>query len=255
MRWQMLVPLGVDSEVLTLVPQALPAEGSGPACRRIVRISSEGPDGAWRACAQARGGEPEPLADPGSLFDAASGPSFDVVVWTGNLRGDRAVAGLPAWWPGLEEAARAVRAGGYLVFPLVSPLWGAWNPCRPLLARMAERGGNPRSMLVDLDPPAPRAPRGSQLRCRARLLRLGFDTVRFFQWFPNHRVARFAVPLDHAGAVDYFLSHLLPRKSRRVASVLGAARVANRLGLYRTLLPLCGVLARKGGSDLARRDS
>jgi len=181
--------------------------------------------------------DPQPAALL-NLAGAAPGAADDVEVWAGaRARGEGA-------WAAVERVARSVRPGGRLFFPMRNRLWSLCGPLSRAMARLALAAGA-RSPLRDWDADARALPAGTWRGCRARLRALGFEEPSFLQLFPNRRETHLTVPLEHRGVVDYFLSHLLPRKTGVQALLAGAARWANRLGPYGALLPVVGVLVRR----------
>lgn len=246
MEWTMLVPLTAEADVLCIdAADASDATDAQlvDAVKRVVTVGRVEGAEDWSAWVDRAGEERSTLEERDGLF--TGDPSFDVVVWNGaSWKAEGKDAG-SLTWPDLEQAAGAVRPGGYLYFRLGNPLWGSWNPLAGALARRADRCSE-RSPLIDFASETRAFLRGFRGGCRRRLHALGLDEVHFYQAFPNHRKLHFAIPLEHAGVVDYFLSHLLSRKTRKRAMAVATMRLMNRLGLYRSMYPIYGVLARKG---------
>lgn len=226
MEWTMLVPLTEGTEVLWIDPPtgaASSLESVGPSLTvlstEVDRPSSSQGEGV------------KVLGRPQDL----SGSKFDVVIWERSPRG-----------VGLEAVAEAVAPGGCLYYRIRGAAWGSWNPLGPCLRRLAPASSESRSPLVDFGSGV-RGLRGETLgKSRRRLGELGFEDVQFFHPFPNHRSFHFVIPVDQKGVVDYFLSHLLPRKKRSVVLALEVARWVNRIGLYPFAVPVLGVFARRG---------
>ncbi|MFC2173048.1 hypothetical protein ACFLU6_10520, partial [Acidobacteriota bacterium] len=78
---------------------------------------------------------------------------------------------------------------------------------------------------------------------------IGFGNIRLYAPVPDAIRPKAVLPLDHKGAVYYFLDHLVRRTTPAARSAIRAAKLALSLGFFTSAMPFLYATARKPGSD------